>query len=57
MAENKWNDRIRAYYSFRDNRLDKARTEMSVLYPAFLFCGEANTRLGEEIKFYGFSYK
>lgn len=40
----------------RDNRLDKARTEMSVLYLAFLFCGEANTHL-EEIKFYGFSYK
>ena len=27
----------RAYYSFRNNRLDKARIEMSVLYPAFCF--------------------
>lgn len=30
---------------------------MSVLYPAFLSCGEANTHLEEEMKLYGFSYK
>lgn len=47
----------RAYYSFRDNRLDKARIEISVLYPAFLFCGEVNVYLVEEVELYGFSYR
>lgn len=47
----------RAYYSFRNNRLDKARIEMSVLYLAFLFCGEVNIQLVEEVILYGFSYK
>lgn len=31
----------RAYYSFRDNRLDKAQTEMSVSYPAFFVLRES----------------